>query len=82
LARALDNNASLTNAGVAYVVLKDWDARAKQPGQDLRSSSTCMVKPLALPMPWIGGGTSTIVVAPSIAARLTAASRRSTTTPA
>ncbi|MBV8662441.1 MAG: efflux RND transporter permease subunit, partial [Hyphomicrobiales bacterium] len=33
----LDNLASLANAGVAFVVLKDWDARLKQPGQDLRS---------------------------------------------
>ena len=32
---ALDNNASLANAGVAYVILKDWDARG--PGEDLRS---------------------------------------------
>ena len=30
---ALDNNASLANAGVAYVILKDWDERGK--GQDL-----------------------------------------------
>jgi HAE1 family hydrophobic/amphiphilic exporter-1 len=33
----LDNMATLANAGVAYVVLKDWDARLKQNGQDLRS---------------------------------------------
>ncbi len=33
----LDNRASLANAGVAFVVLKDWDERLKQPGQDLRS---------------------------------------------
>ncbi|MBB4345757.1 efflux RND transporter permease subunit [Rhizobium leguminosarum] len=33
----LDNNASLQNAGVAYVVLKDWDERGKQKGQDLLS---------------------------------------------
>ncbi len=32
---ALDNNSSLANAGVAYVVLKDWSARGK--GEDLRS---------------------------------------------
>jgi HAE1 family hydrophobic/amphiphilic exporter-1 len=31
----LDNNATLANAGVAYVVLKDWGVRGK--GQDLRS---------------------------------------------
>ncbi|KQV70234.1 multidrug efflux RND transporter permease subunit [Rhizobium sp. Root1220] len=33
----LDNSASLQNAGVAYVVLKDWDERGKQKGQDLLS---------------------------------------------
>jgi HAE1 family hydrophobic/amphiphilic exporter-1 len=32
---ALDNSASLANAGVAYIVLKDWDSRGK--GEDLRS---------------------------------------------
>lgn len=33
---ALDGNASLANAGVIYLTLKDWDARAKRPGQDLK----------------------------------------------
>ena len=33
----LDNMASLANAGVAFVVLNDWDVRLKQKGQDLRS---------------------------------------------
>jgi HAE1 family hydrophobic/amphiphilic exporter-1 len=33
----LDNFATLANAGVAFIVLKDWDARLKQKGQDLRS---------------------------------------------
>jgi hydrophobic/amphiphilic exporter-1 (mainly G- bacteria), HAE1 family len=33
----LDNLASLANAGVAFVVLNDWDARLKQKGQDLRT---------------------------------------------
>ena len=33
----LDNNASLPNAGVAYVVLKDWGERGRARGQDLRS---------------------------------------------
>ena len=32
---ALDNNSPLANAGVAYVVLKDWSKRGK--GEDLRS---------------------------------------------
>jgi HAE1 family hydrophobic/amphiphilic exporter-1 len=33
----LDNFASLANAGVAFVVLNDWNVRLKQKGQDLRS---------------------------------------------
>jgi HAE1 family hydrophobic/amphiphilic exporter-1 len=32
---ALDNSASLANAGVGYIILKDWDSRGK--GEDLRS---------------------------------------------
>ena len=31
----LDNNASLANAGIVYLILKDWGERGK--GQDLRS---------------------------------------------
>jgi hydrophobic/amphiphilic exporter-1 (mainly G- bacteria), HAE1 family len=33
----LDNSASLANAGVGYVILKDWGVREKAKGQDLRS---------------------------------------------
>jgi HAE1 family hydrophobic/amphiphilic exporter-1 len=33
----LDNSASLPNAGVAYVILKDWGVRGKVKGQDLLS---------------------------------------------
>jgi hydrophobic/amphiphilic exporter-1 (mainly G- bacteria), HAE1 family len=33
----LDNFASLANAGVAFVILNDWDARQKAKGEDLRS---------------------------------------------
>ena len=33
----LDNNATLANAGVAYLTLKDWGEREKQKGQDLLS---------------------------------------------
>ncbi|MBB5573191.1 MULTISPECIES: efflux RND transporter permease subunit [Rhizobium] len=33
----LDNSASLPNAGVAYVILKDWGIRGKEKGQDLLS---------------------------------------------
>jgi HAE1 family hydrophobic/amphiphilic exporter-1 len=32
---ALDNSSSLANAGVAYLILKEWSARGK--GEDLRS---------------------------------------------
>ncbi|MFB9263250.1 efflux RND transporter permease subunit [Bradyrhizobium erythrophlei] len=32
---ALDNSSSLANAGVAYLILKDWNSRG--PGEDLRS---------------------------------------------
>jgi HAE1 family hydrophobic/amphiphilic exporter-1 len=33
----LDNSASLANAGVAYVILKDWSVRGKAEGEDLRT---------------------------------------------
>jgi len=33
----LDNMAQLANAGVCFVTLDDWDARAKKKGQDIRS---------------------------------------------
>jgi HAE1 family hydrophobic/amphiphilic exporter-1 len=33
----LDNNASLSNAGAVYVILKDWSVRGKGTGADLRS---------------------------------------------
>ncbi|MBV8407436.1 MAG: efflux RND transporter permease subunit [Alphaproteobacteria bacterium] len=33
----LDSSSTLANAGVAYVILKDWGERLKQQGQDLRS---------------------------------------------
>jgi HAE1 family hydrophobic/amphiphilic exporter-1 len=33
----LDSNSALANAGVAYVILKDWGERLKRDGQDLRS---------------------------------------------
>jgi hydrophobic/amphiphilic exporter-1 (mainly G- bacteria), HAE1 family len=32
-----DNLASLANAGVAFVILKDWDVRLKETGQDVRT---------------------------------------------
>ena len=60
----LDNFATLANAGVAFVVLKDWDVRLKQKGQDLRSIAVDMNRSLhaitqavvfALPPPPIQG---------------------------
>jgi len=33
----LDNSATLSSAGVNYVILKDWSVRGKEKGQDLRS---------------------------------------------
>jgi HAE1 family hydrophobic/amphiphilic exporter-1 len=33
----LDGNSMLANGGVAYVILKDWGVRLKEPNQDLRS---------------------------------------------
>jgi len=36
----LDNSASLANAGVAYVIFKDWSLRGGAKGQDLRSILT------------------------------------------
>jgi HAE1 family hydrophobic/amphiphilic exporter-1 len=33
----LDNSATLANAGVGYVILKDWSERGKAQGQDIRS---------------------------------------------
>ncbi len=40
----LDNNATLANGGVAYVILKDWSVRKK--GQDLRSIYMNLMKAL------------------------------------
>jgi hydrophobic/amphiphilic exporter-1 (mainly G- bacteria), HAE1 family len=42
---ALDNSASLANAGIAYLVLKDWGERGR--GQDLRSIYMHLTKELA-----------------------------------
>jgi hydrophobic/amphiphilic exporter-1 (mainly G- bacteria), HAE1 family len=38
----LDNMSQLANAGVAFVILDDWDARGKKPGQDIRSIAQAM----------------------------------------
>ena len=42
----LDNFASLANAGVAFVVLNDWNTRLKQKGQDIRSITQNMNRSL------------------------------------
>jgi hydrophobic/amphiphilic exporter-1 (mainly G- bacteria), HAE1 family len=60
----LDNFASLANAGVGFVVLKDWDERLKQQGQNLRAIAVNLNRSLqavtqastfALPPPPIQG---------------------------
>src|SRR5438445_9935442 len=43
----LDSSAQLANAGVAYVILKDWGIRDREKGQDLRSIITHFVQELA-----------------------------------
>jgi hydrophobic/amphiphilic exporter-1 (mainly G- bacteria), HAE1 family len=40
----LDNSASLSNAGVAYVVLKDWGERSEAKGQDLKAIFFSLLK--------------------------------------
>ena len=59
---ALDNSATLANAGVGYIILKDWDSRG--PGEDLRSlvyglndklSTILEARALVLPPPPIQG---------------------------
>ncbi len=42
---ALDNNSSLANAGVAYIILKDWSLRGK--GEDLASLYATLNKSLS-----------------------------------
>ncbi len=42
---ALDNNSTLANAGVAYIILKDWSLRGK--GEDLASLYTTLNKSLS-----------------------------------
>jgi len=59
---ALDNNASLPNAGVAYVVLKDWDVRGKEKGQDLLSIYTHMNQALGAVL----GANALVLVPPPI----------------
>ncbi len=44
---ALDNNASLANAGVVYLTLKDWDSRYKTKGEDLKTLYETLSKEMA-----------------------------------
>ncbi|WP_024518220.1 multidrug efflux RND transporter permease subunit [Bradyrhizobium sp. Tv2a-2] len=57
---ALDSSASLANAGVAYIVLKDWSSRG--PGEDLRS----LVYGLNDKMATIMGGRVLVIPPPPI----------------
>ena len=62
----LEGNASLANAGLVYLTLKDWSERAKNKGQDLRTIYTALnqklsavkdISPLVLippPIPGLG----------------------------
>jgi hydrophobic/amphiphilic exporter-1 (mainly G- bacteria), HAE1 family len=43
---ALDNSVTLANAGVSYLILKDWSERGKHRGQDLLSLFTGLNKTL------------------------------------
>ncbi|TIL55928.1 MAG: multidrug efflux RND transporter permease subunit [Mesorhizobium sp.] len=53
---ALDNNSTLANAGVAYIILKDWSLRGK--GEDLASLYATLNKNLS------GMGDGTVLVLP------------------
>ena len=58
----LDNNSSLANAAVSYVILKDWDTRLKQPGQDLRSIVLGLMEKLKA----LDDGRAFVIVPPAI----------------
>jgi hydrophobic/amphiphilic exporter-1 (mainly G- bacteria), HAE1 family len=58
----LDNSASLSSAGVAYVILKDWSVRGKAKGQDLRS----IYEHLQGQMNRLPDATATVLVPPPI----------------
>jgi len=58
----LDNSASLANAGVDYVILKDWGERGKAGGQDLRS----ILLHLQASMDQLPDGVGFVIVPPPI----------------
>jgi HAE1 family hydrophobic/amphiphilic exporter-1 len=57
---ALNDNASLSNAGIAYVILKDWDERGK--GEDLLS----LYKGLSARVADVPDGTALVMPPPAI----------------
>ncbi len=58
----LDSNSALANAAVSYVILKDWDTRLKQPGQDLRSIALGLMEKLKV----LQDGRAFVIVPPAI----------------
>ncbi len=58
----LDSNSPLANAAVSYVILKDWDARLKVPGQDLRSIVLGLMDKLKV----LQDGRAFVIVPPAI----------------
>src|SRR5450631_210924 len=58
----LDNSATLANAGVNYVIIDDWDKRAKAKGQDLVSLLTGLQKKIES----ISDGRAFVLVPPPI----------------
>ena len=58
----LDNSATLSNAGVNYVIFDDWDKRAKAKGQDLVSLLTGLQKKIDS----ISDGRAFVLVPPPI----------------
>jgi HAE1 family hydrophobic/amphiphilic exporter-1 len=58
----LDNNASLPSAGAIYLVLKDWSARGREPGQDLRT----IYQRLSAAMDELPDATGYVIVPPPI----------------
>jgi len=58
----LDNSATLSSGGADYVILKDWGARLKQKGQDLRS----IVRHLQAELDKLPDGIGLVIVPPAI----------------
>jgi HAE1 family hydrophobic/amphiphilic exporter-1 len=58
----LDDSSTLANAGLAYVVFKDWSARGKVKGQDLRS----IAEHIQAGLRTLADGTGFVLVPPPI----------------